>query len=148
MGDGWKDAPDDTGLWWRAAGAGVPMMCSVYGTIDGLSACPADGREVSYSTAPHPGTRWHRVEPPADTDPRDERIAALETQLAVVTKSRDALRRGVVANAGRFSRGRMVRWAYVADATGFGSTSSTELCTAAGFDPHEMIGSDDREDAT
>ena len=56
------------------------------------------------------------------------------------------LRWGVVANAGRLSKVKRPRWAHVMDATGFGSTSATALCVAAGFDPNEEVGNYEDEE--
>lgn len=47
---------------------------------------------------------------------------------------------GVVANAGRLSKKRKVRWGHVSDATGQGSNYSAELCRRFGFDPNEDVG--------
>lgn len=46
---------------------------------------------------------------------------------------------GVVANAGRRATLPRPRWAHVMDATGLGSTRSTELCRRFDFDPSEMV---------
>jgi len=69
-----------------------------------------------------------------------------DAALAEVKRLRDVeaaygrLRWGVVANAGRLSTKAAPRWAHVMEATGYGSASATELCVAAGFDPHEQCG--------
>ncbi len=47
---------------------------------------------------------------------------------------------GVVANAGRLSAERKVRWAHVSDATGLGSNKSAELCRRFERDPDELVG--------
>lgn len=47
---------------------------------------------------------------------------------------------GVVANAGRLSAKRKVRWAHVSDATGLGSNKSAELCRRFERDPDELVG--------
>lgn len=47
---------------------------------------------------------------------------------------------GVVANAGRLSVKRKVRWAHVSDATGLGSNKSAELCRRFERDPDELVG--------
>lgn len=47
---------------------------------------------------------------------------------------------GVVANAGRLSKERKVRWGHVSDATGQGSNYSADLCRRFGFDPNEEVG--------
>lgn len=52
----------------------------------------------------------------------------------------DRLLWGVVANAGRLSKERKVRWGHVSDATGMGSNSSAALCRRFGFDPDEDVG--------
>ncbi len=67
-------------------------------------------------------------------------IAALVAEVERLREDLGRLRWGVVANAGRLSTDRMPRWAHVKAATGFGSTSATALCRAAGFDPDEEVG--------
>ena len=52
----------------------------------------------------------------------------------------EKLRWGLVANAGRLSPVRMVRWGHVVEAAGVGSTRAKELCLEAGFDPDEIVG--------
>lgn len=47
---------------------------------------------------------------------------------------------GIVANAGRLSDRRKVRWGHVSDATAMGSQSSIALCRRFGFDPDEEVG--------
>ena len=61
-------------------------------------------------------------------------------------RERDDLRWGIVANAGRTSRGRMMRWAWVRDAVGCGSTRAAQMCVAAGFDPDEVVGLEDYDE--
>ena len=47
---------------------------------------------------------------------------------------------GVVANAGRLSATKKVRWSHVSDATAMGSNTSAELCRRFGFSPDEEVG--------
>ncbi len=53
---------------------------------------------------------------------------------------------GIVANAGRLSGRRVMRWAHVSDATGLGSQSSIALCRRFGFDPDENVGGGEEGD--
>lgn len=61
------------------------------------------------------------------------------------TKADEKVLWGIVANAGRLSDRRTMRWAHVMDATGQGSTRSQALCARFGFDPDELVGGDDEE---
>lgn len=54
---------------------------------------------------------------------------------------------GVVANAGRMSYRRGMRWSHVVDATGLGSQSSIALCLRFGFDPDENVGGSEEDRA-
>ena len=82
---------------------------------------------------------------PTLLDAAEERDA-LRARVAELENELTRLRWGIVANAGRTSRGRMVRWAWVRDAVGCGSTRAAEMCVAAGFDPDEECGIEPDED--
>lgn len=87
-------------------------------------------------------TERRRINEAVDAVPEGE----LRARLREFVLENQRLRWGVVANAGRTSHRRMVRWGHVKAATGFGSTSSIALCVAAGFDPDEECGLIDDED--
>ena len=63
-------------------------------------------------------------------------------QAHVRIASMRALRWRVAANAGRTGT-RKPRWSHVKDATGYGSTSSADICRQEGFDPDELVGATD-----
>jgi hypothetical protein len=101
--------------------------------------CPGTRRFCANCKSDHHSSGW-------DTCLAAERAAHAVTRQKLETAEKDLarLKWGVVANAGHRTTGqRMVRWAHVMDATGYGSTSAAELCTEAGFDPHEKVGADD-----
>jgi hypothetical protein len=62
------------------------------------------------------------------------------SQAGLARAADDRILWGIVANAGRLSDRRKVRWAHVSDATGQGSNASAELCRRFGFNPDEERG--------
>jgi hypothetical protein len=90
---------------------------------------------------------WRRGAVGEQTDARmlglalDAAIAALAAPPSPQASAEDVRALwGVVANAGRLSAERKVRWAHVSDATGLGSNKSAELCRRFERDPDELVG--------
>lgn len=90
----WLDVPDGPGLWWCIGewthGEPLPAEVHVW-ECDGerhWSACLLGEDTEHVGSWRLTGARWHRAEPPADIDPRDARIAALEGALREVCEAR------------------------------------------------------------
>lgn len=111
------------------AGAGEAVACRVL-FCDGGKTDWFDGPPNGYVNAVAAGAAGNRI----------EFAYAAPTPLPEAVRADDRILWGVVANAGRLSRERKVRWSHVIDATGLGSTYSTDLCRRFGFDPNETIG--------
>lgn len=101
-----------------------------------------DEGEILARELPFDGGLIRHVGAWSDVERLLQRVRELEAELALANR----IGWGVVANAGRMSARRMVRWGHVRDAIGMGSTSSAELCRKHGFDPSEQVGPMDEDE--
>ena len=83
MSTRWLDAPATPGYWWRRSPHHAPALCRVDLGVSGFVARDAHDEDQRYPVDDL-DARWCRAEPPADTDPRDARIAALTEALRKV----------------------------------------------------------------